>query len=457
MAFVTDVRNSLHRVLTRPTAELSLAQRNMRFWWDLCYYCARETARNRATTMAAALTYRTLFSLVPVLVLSLVLFNAFAGFEDVQDRMQTFIFEAFNVTAAQVQAEVEGDAQAQKATGVVELLDGLIARIQGMNFRSLGVVGLAVLVWAALGLLITIEQSFNYIYNAPTGRSWTRRVAIYWAVITLGPVILAIGFYYTERLTILFEGFPMLSAFGRFTGLAATWMFFVLLYLLMPNAQVNFRPAIIGALVAGILWEIAKAGFRLYVAKAITYSALYGSLGLLPLFLFWVYLIWLIVLFGLTLTYSLQAMRGRKFERERSQQRKQDIYDAQDVIPIMAMIGRRFADGESIDDATIAQRLDLPVRGVARFCNALESAGLVHRVQHGKDDDRSYALALPPDRIPIARLLEVSHTLAGERKHDPTAPGEATLARLNRAQCDAAGDTTLAHIIDEASQSSDGK
>ena len=95
------------------------------------------------------------------------------------------------------------------------------------------------------------------------------------------------------------------------TSGVASWVLLLLLLTLMPNTTVHLRPALIGSLVAAILWKFAKHGFKLYLTKAVSYSVLYGSLGLIPLFLFWMYLTWLIVLFGLELTYTLQAMRGR--------------------------------------------------------------------------------------------------------------------------------------------------
>ena len=92
----------------------------------------------------------------------------------------------------------------------------------------------------------------------------------------------------------------------------------VLLYKLMPNTQVRWRPALWGAFVAAGLAEASKWGFGLYVSQALPYLKLYGAIGLVPLFLFWLYLGWLIILFGLELAYTLQAMKGRVFEHKAS-------------------------------------------------------------------------------------------------------------------------------------------
>ena len=107
---------------------------------------------------------------------------------------------------------------------------------------------------------------------------------------------------------------PLFAFLGQFGGLAGSFVLLALLYKLLPNTLVRWRPALIGALVAATLWHVSKWGFGLYVSRALPYLKLYGAIGLIPLFLFWLYLNWLIVLFGMELAFTLQAMRGRAFD-----------------------------------------------------------------------------------------------------------------------------------------------
>ena len=106
----------------------------------------------------------------------------------------------------------------------------------------------------------------------------------------------------------------LLGALARFQSLLASFVLLLLVYKLLPNTHVRLRPAIWGALVAAALWSLSRWGFGLYVSKALPYMKIYGALGLIPLFLFWLYLTWLIVLFGMELAFTLQAMKGRGFD-----------------------------------------------------------------------------------------------------------------------------------------------
>jgi membrane protein len=118
------------------------------------------------------------------------------------------------------------------------------------------------------------------------------------------------------------EGLPVLGPFfallAEFGSLFGSFLALTLLYKLMPNTHVRWRPAFWGALVAAGLSEVSKWAFGLYVSQALPYLKLYGAIGLVPLFLFWLYLGWLIILFGLQIAFTLQAMKGRVFERRRT-------------------------------------------------------------------------------------------------------------------------------------------
>jgi membrane protein len=161
------------------------------------------------------------------------------------------------------------------------------------------------------------------------------RVAIYWAAITLGPLLISI--YLTSQVQPGIDRLPELASDGGawagqvslarvavlqgvlgvlsyLAAFLATWALFTLLYVLLPNTRVKLRAALLGAGTAAVCWELGKWGFGLYVENAVGYSALYGSLGLIPLFLLWLYVTWLIVLMGLELTYMLQASPGNAFE-----------------------------------------------------------------------------------------------------------------------------------------------
>ena len=265
--------------------------------------------------MAGALTYRTIFGLVPLLMVSMLAFRLFGDMEAAARQLQSAAYAFFNYQVDPARPE----AMAFKEALDERLLD-VMKTVAGLSFEAIGTVGALLLIWAALGLLISFENAANRIYRAPRGRRWLTRIGIYWTVLTLGPVLLLLVLYAAEYWLGQAEGLPLvgpLFAFlGEFGSLAGSFLALTLLYKLLPNTLVRWPPALAGAFVAAALWDASKWAFGLYVSRALPYLKLYGAIGLIPLFLFWLYLNWLIVLFGLEIAFTLQAMKGRVFERK---------------------------------------------------------------------------------------------------------------------------------------------
>jgi len=464
MAWVTQITAYLRRLVTQPIGELNRAQRTLRFTVDLTRHCARQLGRDHATQMAAALTYRTIFSLVPIAVLMLLVFRSFGGFEqvslDLQDRIYDYLgLSSIALPTDGAAAVVSSDASNEDLRASIQkIMTDLTQQASEMSVSSVGAVGLALLIWAALALLVTVERSFNQIYNCPAGRSWHLRIPIYWAVITLGPVLLFVSLYVAEALVVQVHdwvsvgGMPtvlstLMAWLSRGTALLASWLLLFLLYVLLPTTRVRLRPAMIGALTAAVLWELGKVGFKYYVSRAVSYSVLYGSLGLIPLFLFWLYLTWLIVLFGMEVTYTLQAMRGREFEKQAARFNQHHGYDPRWLLPLMAGIGQAFRDGRPIGTQTLAQQLRLPVLAITQLCEKLQGSGLIHRVNTGGDETEGFTLAKPPEDITVSQLLELGRSISASGDDQPDQPGWSYVKQLDEAQSTAAGSTTLATLI----------
>ncbi len=467
MPGLTKLIHAFRRLITQPTGELTRAQRSARFAVDLARHCARELVRNRAPQMAAALTYRTLFSLLPMVILALLLFRAFVGLDEAQDWFQKTAYDFLGwssvalapqageaVDDADVDADAARDPQEDTdlRASADESLNELVANAWDLDFGSIGMVGLLLLIWAALALLITVEHCFNTIYHCPAGRRWHHRITIYWSVITLGPWLLFISLYVAGQAVQWAQGLPLLGIavkwFSGFTALGASWLLLFLIYLLMPNAGVRIRSALIGSFVAAALWETGKWGFKLYVTQAVTYSALYGSLGLIPLFLLWLYVTWLIVLFGLQLTYTLQALRGRQFQLEEALKRQEHAADPRWLISMVTLIGKAFAKGQPIDTDELSRTLLISPRTVADMGELLENEGLVHRVEATKQHEGGYSLAVSPRQLRITKLLELGQAMSNgeaKRKH---IPGGTMLNTLHEAQYAAAGEATLEEMLE---------
>ncbi len=511
--FIEKITLFLRRAVSSPVGELTRAQRMVRFWIDLVWHCARALRHDRAGEMAAALTYRTIFSLIPLLVTLLLVFQAFQGLEQVRTELEPVVYKFMGINDLHTDASVLGEEPTDDNTAkspariaspavpqlppdvepkilddtgdgkntrtndegetfkhdpkaanqqfkfrVDEFLGNLTTQVASLDFGSIGVVGLVLFIWAAIDLVVTLELNFNRVFNSPDGRPWLRRIPIYWAVITLGPVLIWLSLSVAGKLVGAAEQVPVLGTLIQWSSslfaLAASWLLLFLLYKLMPNTNVHARSALGGAFVAAVLWELGKYGFGLYVNKALPYAKIYGALGLIPLFLFWVYITWIIVLFGLELTYTLQAMNSRRFKYELpSQSRGAVPGDPQWIIPIMTQIGQSFARGQPIDSHTLADRLALPDRAIVEFNLQLEKTGLIHRVAQAEDATAQYSLSLPPERITIAQLLEVADSMRHAADPSRKQAGWELLRTLAKAQVEVAADMTLASLLsDKAKQ-----
>jgi membrane protein len=260
-----------------------------RFWQDRC------------TQAAAALTYTSLLSLVPLMAVSIGILSAFPAFGDVQDRLQGIIF---NTLVPEV-----GDA-------VLDYVNDFVSRTGSMT--AVGVIGLMI---AALLLLATIEESFNTIWHVTRVRSLLVRLLSFWAILTLTPLLfgasLSLTGQYLDPDTLAGQ-VPLWRQAVGILPLLFELLGFAVLYWLIPNRPVRLRDAAVGAAVAAVLFEISKAGFALYIAWFPLYETVYGAVSLIPIFLIWLYLAWSVVLLGAVVAATLPDWRTARLTGKRS-------------------------------------------------------------------------------------------------------------------------------------------
>jgi len=172
------------------------------------------------------------------------------------------------------------------------------------NTGQLTLWGLVFLLVTALTLLATIEDAFNDIWKIKKGRTLGHRILVYWAMLTLGPILIALSLSMSSYMWSLTNigGQEIVttlkhSLLGYLPFLLEIFAF-VLFYFSVPNCEVRFKHALIGGVVAALLFELAKFGFGQYISHVTTYQLIYGALAILPVFLIWIYLSWLVVLIG---------------------------------------------------------------------------------------------------------------------------------------------------------------
>ncbi|MBN2371616.1 MAG: YihY/virulence factor BrkB family protein [Vicinamibacteria bacterium] len=448
--------DEVRRIFEKPREELTRAQAALLYGFDLGRHCARELYHDRATQMAAALTYHTLFSLLPTLVLMLVVSRAFvtqAELEQFRESSVSYVMQWLLEASPDSAIDSPGasSGQAEMAAIAKELREGIqywLDRLQTLSFEGIGVVGVLLFIYGATGMLATTERSFNQIFGASHNRPWYIRLSMYYTVITLGPLVMIAGHYIEVQTLRLIAGGVYTSWLSGPLALTspvlATWIVLCVVFVLLPNTRVSIRAAAIGSFIAALGWVGAIELFGLYVRRAAS-ATLYGALALLPLFLFWLWLMWLFLLFGLELTYTLQAMRGRKFKSlEKSETR--DLVDVTSIIPMLTLIGRGFEEGRALSAEEIAEKLILPVRSVQRTGERLEAENLLNRIESGSGSV-SYALAMPPDRIGIERIIDLCGALSTPRRVGSALPGGDLMARLADAQKAAASHITLANVV----------
>lgn len=249
---------------------------------------------DRLPRHAAALAFSSLLALAPIMAIALSMFSLFAGTEQLGSKLEDFIYQFLVPTA--------GD----EVRTYLEQFSGQVG--------SLTILGLFAFFLTALLLLSNIESSFNDIWRVKKGRNMTSRLTVYWAMITLGPIMmgasLAISGYLLALAASAGDGFTQVNSAGvLMLPFLLEMMAFMLLYLIMPNARVSLMHAIIGAFAAVCLFELTKMGFRFYISNFANYKAVYGALSTLPVFLIWVYLSWVVTLFGAEVVAVLQQKK----------------------------------------------------------------------------------------------------------------------------------------------------
>jgi membrane protein len=294
---------------------------------------------------------------------------------------------------------------------LTEKLDKIVASfIKGVSRGSVTLVSLLVVIWAAIGMLTTIEKAFNNIWRVPRGRNFLQRIINYWAILTLGPILLGVGVYiattnaaFTELEKSGKDYIPVILSY--LVSVAA----FFLLYFVLPNTKVQIKPAIWGAAVAAIVWAFAKWIFGIYVTKFIPYNQVYGMLGLIPLSVFWIYNSWLIVLFGLQLTYTTQHLKSLDAAEIASAKKDEDYFIANDItaINIVREIAFAFQNNRPpLEADEISSQLNTPVELVETILNSFINHNIIVKTS---EPQTGYVLARNPENI---RLSDVSKALA---------------------------------------------
>jgi len=380
---------------------------------------------NHSFLRASALSFTTLLSFVPLFALAFSLLKGLGA----QNRLVPLILT-------------------QVAAGSEVVVSRIISYIDNTNMGSLGAIGLATLLFTAISMLGNIEEAFNVVWGVPETRSFYRKFSDYLSVLLSAPLLLLaatsittslqskwlIGWlmertYLSDLLYLLLSLAPYLSV----------WIALMLLYIFIPNTRVRFGSALLGAVLAGTLWQFAQWGYIHFQVGVGNYNAIYGTLAVLPILMVWIYTSWLIVLFGMEVVAAHQHQGT--FRRDIRGGGASQSFRELVALATLRHIAEAFHEGEpGWSEEHLASRVGIPLRIMQETLDQLTRAGFI--VPAGSASGTYYP-ARELDRVPLAQVLLSlrSHgaacTIAGEEK------AEEILETVDRAVSEALAGLTL--------------
>jgi membrane protein len=352
--------------------------------------------RERCVEKAAALTYSSLLALVPLLAIMFALLKGLG----VHNTMEPLLLKYL-------------------ASGSDEVVSNVLGYINNTNVGSLGAVGLITLLLTVLFLLSNIEKAFNSLWQVRENRSWFRKFADYFSVITFGPLFLlaAISMSSSLRSQTLVQwileqpwlGEAVIMAL-EITPFVVIWAAFIFLYLFMPNTKVNFSAAAVGGVTAGTLWLISQWGYVSFQIGVGKYNAIYGTMAALPVFMIWMYIAWMIALAGGALS---RAWQGRDTLALKNAETETGWHPLQ-VLTLLFLVYRRFQNGgEPWHETDLVAHSGMGTQVCQPILNFLEHKGVLLRFEEQGRDVR----ILPQHsaaRVDLADLLNPELNIGAE-------------------------------------------
>lgn len=310
--------------------------------------------------LASSLAFTTLLSLVPLVTIMLTLFTAFPVFSEFMGHVDDFVTE--HMLPQEIGKGIRGYFEQFSS-----------------NAGRLTALGTAFLALIAFLLMVTVERAFNSIWRVRRQRPIAQRVMMYWAILTLGPVLIGASVSMTTYLLSISLGWAgdvpaVQQAVLRLVPFVFTIAAFTLLYLAVPSRPVRMQHALIGGVVAGILFELMKRGFALYVANLSSYAVVYGAFAIVPIFLIWIYLSWLVALLGAVVAALLPDWKTRRGTA--AMVPGMTFADALAVVRVLMSAQSR---AETLDDRVISRAAGVPAERCDAVLGELAQAGWVAR------------------------------------------------------------------------------
>lgn len=439
-SLVSDLQARLKReIWAKPKEDDPFYRRPFVVAAQILWVVIRDLLTGQASLRAMSLVYTTLLAIVPVLALMFAILKAFG----VDDQIEVLMLEFLAPMGPQG----------------VEITERTIAFVQQVNISVLGSVGLVFLIYTLISLIQKIQAAFNSVWQVSSDASLAKQMAAYVSVGLLGPLtlFLAIGVIATTASSFLMD---TLGAFGpvraaieeasRLVPFLMTMSVFALLYLVVPNTRVKLSAALVGGAITGLMWVTTGWAFATFVVTSARYAAIYSAFASVVLFMIWLYVAWLIVLVGCSVTYYFQNRAHLSPESGLIRLTLDQV--KRTCLVLLTVVHRSFLTGDtSWTSARLSRRLGIPPQTVELIADPLCRAGLVAWA----GADKRLVPTKPADMIRVKEVLDIIATYDHRGAADDATLGsdvavDALLQSLSDAEARVLNDTTIADLIEKA-------
>jgi len=380
---------------------------------DLFHFARRRLGEEKLPQVAGSLTFTTTLALVPLLTIILAIFTTFPVFSNFRTSLDAYF------------------VQTMMPKGIANTIIGSLTQFAS-KAKSLSAVGAVALLFTSAAMMGMIERAFNQIWKVRRTRPIGQRIMVYWALVTLGPLLLGLSISASSQLFVATSGLaraaPFFSGvFNTLLSVGLTCGAFTLLYMLVPNRFVDWRDAVWGGVIAALAFELAKRAFAMFVRQFPTYTIIYGALAALPLFLLWIYVSWMITLIGALVTAALPVV---KYERWWYQPVPGGAFvDAMAILKVLHGSAKS-CDSLLVSSASIRAHTRFGYDEMTTLLEQMLSLGWVGRVQldvksrskwgrRARESTDNWVLLANVDKLRLAdvyRLFAFGGTVAGAAK-----------------------------------------
>ncbi len=358
---------------------------------------------------SSALTYFTLLSVVPVVALA---FGISKGF-GMEEKLNALLIEKLS-------------AHQDIMDQVISFANSLLNNTKGGVIAGIGVI---LLFWSVLKVMANIEESFNAIWGISKGRSWIKKFTEYLTIMLIAPILLILSSSLTVYISSVKEQVVNSISFLSYVDKELSfllslspyiifWLLLTMVYMIMPNTKVKFKPALISGVIAGSLFVVVQWAYVKFQIGVVQFNAIYGSFAALPLFLVWLRTSWTIVLFGAELSFVNQNVEQYVLKEESSNisssfRKKLSIYIAYFVI-------QKFQEGIAPTTQDIKDELKLPFRLISQITENLAESHIFSRIEDEQYKVIRYQPAVDTSIISIKYILKAIDEYGTDDIPEPT-------------------------------------